>query len=134
MKKKSFLLLIFSLFFLSLFDINPLFSAKASSINNSEIKENYGYMKALSSCLFFKTSDITNMSLENIYFTIPEGYFVKKIYDLSQTTIKVTYNNKVGYVMSERVKLVSFLPTVKYLDNITFDILSIYFKEKFYVF
>ena len=91
---------------------------------NSSLATNYGYYKVLSSCLFFKTSDITDMSYENVYYIIPEGYFVKKISDISATTIKVSYGNKTGYVMSERVKLVSFLPNQKYLDNITFDILS----------
>ena len=82
----------------------------------------YGYYKCLSACLFFKTSDITDMNISNIYFLIPEGYFVKKIDDISPSTIKVSYGTKTGYVMSERVKSVSFLPRVKYLENITFDI------------
>lgn len=99
--------------------------AHAKSQSSVDVdKQNYGYYKCLSSCLFFKSSDITDMSLENIYFSIPEGYFVKKISDITATTLKVSYNNKIGYVMTERVKLVSFLPSIKYLDEITFDISS----------
>ena len=101
-----------------------LTSANATTIDptTAEASTNYGYYKVLSSCALFKTSDITNTSLENIYFTIPETYFVKKISDISASTLKVSYNGKIGYVMTERVKLVSFLPNEKYLQGITFDI------------
>lgn len=98
------------------------------SLNNVHAKSseqtelNYGYYKSMSACLLFKSSDITDMSLENIYFIVPEGYFVKKIQDVTATTIKVSYDNFVGYVMTERVKAVSFLPNTKYLKNITFNI------------
>ncbi|MBQ9790655.1 MAG: hypothetical protein IJW24_03570 [Clostridia bacterium] len=94
-------------------------SAKAYNQTSS-----YGYMKCDSSCLFFKTSDITNMNIDNIYFIIPEGYFVKKISEVSSTTIQVSYMNKTGFVMTERVREVDFLPEIKYLQNITFDISS----------
>ena len=97
-------------------------TAKAIDADTADTKTNYGYYKCLSSCILFKSSDITDMSLDNIYFIIPEGYFVKKINDISATTLKVSYNNKVGYVLSERVRLVSILPTIKYLEGITFDI------------
>ena len=113
-------------FLIILFQINT-FTVSSQQVNNihfcnAQEQSNYGYYKCSSSCLFFKTSDITNMDISNIYFTIPEGYFVKKISDISATTIKVTYMNKIGYVMTERVRLVSFLPNVKVLENITFDI------------
>ena len=84
----------------------------------------YGYYKALSSCLLFRTSDILNMSIENIFFIVPEGYFVKKISDTNTTTLKVTYGGKYGFVSKERIKSVSFLPKTKYLDGITFSISS----------
>ena len=98
--------------------------AKASSFDptTAESSTNYGYYKVLSSCPLFKTSDITNTTLDNIYFIVPETYFVKKISDISASTIKVSYSGKIGYVMTERVRLVSFLPNEKYLKGITFDI------------
>lgn len=84
----------------------------------------YGYYKALSSCLLFKTSDILDISIDNVYFIVPEGYFVKKISDTNTTTLKVSYQGKYGYVNKDRIKSVSFLPQTKYLEGITFSISS----------
>ena len=96
--------------------------ASASNTTSNEMESTYGYYKCLSSCLLFKTSDITDMDISNILFIIPEGYFVKKINQLSSTTMQVSYMNKTGYVMTERIYPVSFIPENKYLEHITFDI------------
>ncbi len=120
MKKiKLFFLSIVSIAFATSFQVMSPLTAFATNSSTG-----YGYMKCLSSCLLFKTSDITDMSLDNLYFVVPEGYFVKKVKDISETTIEVTYNGKTGFVMSERVTSVDFLPKTKYLQNITFDISS----------
>ena len=104
-------------------------SIKQSNIFQSdskayELTTSYGYYKCDSSCLLFKTSDITDMSITNIHFIVPEGYFVKKIREISSTTLEVSYAGKTGFVMTERVREVDFLPENKYLQNITFDISS----------
>jgi len=104
------------------YSAHPISAIVKADTNNFD--QNYGYYKALSSCLLFKTSDVSNMDITNVLFIIPEGYFVKKISEISTTTLKVSYNSISGYVMTERVKLVSFLPKAKYLEGITFDIVQ----------
>lgn len=117
------LILAFILSHILLLTFNNFSYAKALSDTDDPIT-NYGYYKCNSSCIFFKTSDTTNMDFDNIYFYIPEGYFVKKINDISNSTIKVSYRDKIGYVRSKDIKLVSFNPIVKNLNNITFDIVD----------
>jgi len=118
--------IIYFCLFLTIYFIHSpsIFNVQNYNITHAETAPTYGYYKALSACVLFKTSDITNMNIENTYFIIPEGYFVKKVSEISPTTLKVSYNNKTGYVMQERVRSVSFLPENKVLNNITFDISS----------
>lgn len=77
------------------------------------------YAKALSYCPFYVSQ---TMSEDEILFVIPETYFVVVLGELSNQILKVQYKNYVGYITSDCVEKVSFIPIVKFLDNIKFDV------------
>ena len=80
------------------------------------------YAKAKQNCLLFVTSD-TDLELEtNVYFEVPEGYFVSIITPINSSVLKVKYDNIVGFVKSESVCVVSGVPTTPTLQGVTFDI------------
>ena len=116
MKKRTIISLLlavcFSFTFLSI-KSSPLRTTQASSQT---------FVKAKANCLFFKTSNISDTSLENIYFEIPETYFALIISSNSQTFYQVKYSNIIGYVSQDRVKIVSFTPTKPEPDKLTFSI------------
>lgn len=82
------------------------------------------YAKVKNNCYFFKTSDITDTTHNNVFFIIPETYFVIVLDNINLSIIKVQYKNKIGYVSADSIKVVSFTPIVPFLEGITFDITS----------
>lgn len=81
------------------------------------------YAKALTNCTLYKTSTL-NENLDNIYFIIPETYFVTILESVSTDCFKVQYDKYIGYVESNTILIATFIPIVKTLDNITCDIKS----------
>lgn len=79
------------------------------------------YAKALSFCTLYKTSSLDN-DLSNIYFIIPESYFVVVLDNASNTSVKVQYDKYIGYVSPSTINVVTFIPKTKTLNNISFDI------------
>ena len=79
------------------------------------------HAKVLSECALYKNKDLIS-SLDNIYFNIPETYFVVVLQTISDDCLKVQYDKYVGYIDSSKVELAKFVPIVKFLENITFDI------------
>lgn len=107
------------------------FSEKVFMISNSysssykEIStysaETTTYAKALVGCTLYKSRTMSN-ELENIYFIIPETYFVVVLESVSDTCMKVQYNKYIGYVNVTTITVATFIPIVKTLDNIKCDI------------
>lgn len=79
------------------------------------------YAKVSSNCVLYKNQDM-NESLDNIYFVIPETYFVSVINFVSDSCMKVQYGNFTGYVKSSDIVIASFIPQTKQLEGVTFDI------------
>ncbi|MBQ8451572.1 MAG: hypothetical protein IJ538_02215 [Clostridia bacterium] len=83
--------------------------------------ESLTYAKALNNCTLYKTVNLSN-DLTDIYFVIPETYFVVIIENVSDEVIKVQYDKFIGYVRAESVVVATFIPNVKTLLGVTFDI------------
>ncbi len=81
------------------------------------------YAKVQKDCYLFRTSDITDKSFQNVFFVVPETYFVK-IIEKTLTVYKVQYQDEVGFVAPETVKIVDFVPSVPELLDVTFDLKS----------
>lgn len=79
------------------------------------------YAKAASNCVLYKSSGLeTNLS--NIYFVIPETYFMTVLEIVSDKCMKVNYDGYVGFVDSSTAVIATFVPIVKSLKGVTFDI------------
>lgn len=79
------------------------------------------YAKVLSNCLFYKTHQM-NDTYEDVYFLVPESYFVTILEKINEKCYKVQYKNYIGYVKSEYLVIAIFIPNEKSLDDIKFDI------------
>ncbi len=90
---------------------------KASCAN----QESTCYAKALSNCTLYKSSVFQN-EFKNIWFIVPETYFVKILSTVSENCYKVQYDKFVGYVEASKIVVAEFIPNVKSLENVTFDI------------
>ncbi len=102
------------------------FSHKKSNFDDASLvcsakAETTTYAKALIGCVLYKNSNLSD-DLHNIYFIIPETYFVTVLESVSDSVLKVQYDKYVGYVNSSSVLIATFIPIVKTLDNITLDI------------
>ena len=80
-----------------------------------QIEQTQQYAKAKADCFLFATSNTINKQLNNILFTVPEGYFVRLIETENERAYKVAYSNRIGYVLPESVKRVSLIPENAYL-------------------
>ncbi len=79
------------------------------------------YAKALSSCMLYKSIEMID-SYNDMYFYIPESYFVVILESVNANCYKVQYDKFIGYVNSKNVSLVNFTPIVKFLTSVKFDI------------
>lgn len=79
------------------------------------------YAKASSNCTLYKTQTMSN-DIPNIYFIIPETYFVIILDKVSDECYKVQYDKFIGYVESSTIIIATFIPIIKTLDDITVDI------------
>lgn len=79
------------------------------------------YAKVLDKCVLFKNEQM-DLTLENIYFQVPESYFVVLLDTINEQCFKVQYGRYTGYVNSAKVEIAKFVPVVKTLDGITFDV------------
>ncbi|MBQ4541449.1 MAG: hypothetical protein IJA23_01210 [Clostridia bacterium] len=97
--------------------------------NNSQINGNVTfsyeqktqYAKAVSGCVLYKSVEMKD-SYDNVYFFVPESYFVVVLKFVNENCIKVQYDKFIGYVKSKFVKLVNIIPIDKTLDNVKLDI------------
>ncbi len=121
-KKYKFCFCIFCFIFMFCGLVNFPYSLLNSSNEKSFAKaESTTYAKASTGCVLHKTQDLNNQ-LNNIYFVVPETYFVSVLEIVSDTCMKVQYGSYVGYVSSDTLVIATFIPIVKTLDNISFDI------------
>lgn len=88
---------------------------------NAQETETSTYAKALFGCNLYKTQEMSSR-LEDVYFQVPETYFVLVLDTVNDNCLKVQYDRYIGYVDSSTVIIATFIPIVKTLDNITFDI------------
>lgn len=102
----------------------PVFYNNKSNYNSNSYYSvtRVKYAKAKESCFLFKTSDVTDASFRNVVFIVPETYFVIVLSDVNTMVKKVQYNNKIGYVSTDSVVEVDFLPINPTLEGVTFDI------------
>ena len=113
--KKFVKILIFVI--LACYNVNPRNFARAADTNTTT------YAKALANCNLYKTRNFGD-DYESIYFQIPETYFVIILETVNDGCFKVQYDRFVGYVDSSTVVIATFVPIVKTLTGITFDIKS----------
>ena len=83
--------------------------------------ESTTYAKASTGCILYKSEDMNN-DINNIYFVVPETYFVSVLEVVSDACMKVQYGSYVGFASTETLIVATFIPIVKTLDNIKFDI------------
>jgi len=81
------------------------------------------YAKAKSNCILYKTKDINNNSPSNIYFFVPESYFIC-VLEQQDNIVKARYSSFVGYVDASFVSIVSFVPKKPYLENVFINIFA----------
>lgn len=108
-------ILLFYIILLSCFNIDNVenFSyAKSQSIR---------YAKVSSGCLLYKSQDLKD-DIDNIYFVVPETYFVTILEDVDEYVCKVQYDKYIGYVKREFISMATFVPNIKTLSDIKCDI------------
>ena len=82
------------------------------------------YAKAKDNCYLFRSSDVTNSNYGNVFFMVPKTYFVTILNKINSYIYKVQYKNKIGYVSSDSVAEVTFIPEKATLENVVFDTLD----------
>ncbi len=80
------------------------------------------YAKVLDECYLYKNKSFSDVGVDEVYFQIPETYFVLILEKIDENCFKVQYGKYVGYVNSSKVEIASFVPIVKTLEGITCDI------------
>ncbi|MBR2391685.1 MAG: hypothetical protein IKB06_04260 [Clostridia bacterium] len=88
----------------------------------SAVSESMMYAKVFSDCVLYKSPNLSS-HIDNVYFVIPETYFVVVLEEFNEC-FKVQYDRYVGYVKKDKITKVSFVPIVKFLENVTVDIKS----------
>jgi len=93
----------------------------AASIASSQIT----YAKVKSGCILYKTENLTNTSVDNIYFEVPETYFVTiENAASSPSAVHVKYADFIGFVDPLTIKTVELTPASPTLLGVTFSISS----------
>ena len=104
------------LLFFVFFDYQLFFVYKASAYENKT-----QYAKALSDCVLYKSSEMKD-NYDDIYFYVPESYFVIVLEAVNDDCVKVQYDKYIGYVKFNTIVLSTFTPIVKTLEGVKFDI------------
>lgn len=106
--------------YLSVFGVYPTTVRQA---NAEDQQQTTTYAKALVGCNLYKTQEMSE-KFEDVYFQIPETYFMIVLDMVNDECFKVQYDKYIGYVDSSTIMVATFIPILKTLDNITFDIKS----------
>lgn len=83
------------------------------------------YAKAKKNCYLFKTSDVSSLNVSNVYFSVPETYFVTILSEINSSVYKVEYKGKIGYVSTDTIVVSTFVPIVATLDDVFVDVSSV---------
>lgn len=108
----------------------PVFASQVSSTlsgltfasQSSNTISSSGYAKVQQNCLLFKSDDTLNSTYQNVYFEIPESYFVNILSKVNDTTYKVKYGEIIGFVDASKITTVSLTPKEPTLEDIFFNI------------
>ena len=82
------------------------------------------FAKVKSGCILYKTENTASDDFQNMYFEIPESYFVNIISRPKQNIFKVKYGDFIGFIDVAFASIVSFTPKTPTLSGITFSIKS----------
>ena len=105
-----------------LITICSLFFVETKSKNICKsLAETSTYAKVLSNCTLYKSPNLED-DIDNVYFVIPETFFVTILETINDECVKVQYGNFVGFINSNLIIIATFSPKIKTLENITFDI------------
>lgn len=112
--------------FFSTFNLNSFNYVLKEDINKAKAYDvsRVEYAKVKEDCYLYKTTDITDNSFSNVYYIVPESYFVSVISEPNSMISEVMYGDKRGYVSSDTITKVDFTPVNPTLKNVTFDIKS----------
>ena len=75
------------------------------------------YAKVKNECVLYKSKEMKN-SLDDVYFTVPETYFVVILETINENCFKVQYDKYFVYVESNKITLVNFVPIIKCLEGV----------------
>jgi len=82
------------------------------------------YAKCKANCFLFKTTDISSSNFSNVYFIVPESYFVTILAEVNSLVLKAEYAGKIGYVARDMVEVSTFTPVAPTLEGIKFSIVE----------
>lgn len=122
---KIVLIFLFVIFSFSLFEqifVKPNLICFSESVEQVSQKK---FAKAKENCFLFKTSDTTSSNFKNVFFCVPESYFVTILSEQSSSVFKVEYKGKIGFVSADTVTVASFIPIVPTLEDVFVDISSV---------
>lgn len=80
------------------------------------------YAKVLNGCNLYKTRDMETNGFNDVYFEVPETYFVTILEMVNENCYKVQYDRFIGYINPSMIQVSTFIPTNKTLEGITCDI------------
>lgn len=106
--------------------ISPLITTNINTYKGITCSQAAGepiYAKAKENCKLYKNETTIN-EINEIYFIVPESYFVEILSTITTEVLKVKYYGKVGYVKKTSVTEVNFTPKNSTLLGITFDLIS----------
>ena len=83
--------------------------------------ETVTYAKALSNCVLYKSIEM-GLRIDDMFFVVPETYFVTVLETVSDECLKVQYDKFIGYVKATSVVIATFVPIVKTLSGVTVDV------------
>lgn len=101
------------------------FTFLTSSVTYKNIAYSYQqkitYAKVLDNCILYKSIEMNDV-YDDMYFYIPESYFVVVLEKVNDSCFKVQYDKYIGYINPTYVILINFTPVIKSLKGVKFDI------------
>ena len=99
-------------------DANNSYSIEHQSHTFSISASEPQYAKAKENCILFRTANTSNLQQENIYFQIPESYFVRILeIEPDSQTYKVIYGNTIGHIDFQSARRVNIVPENPFVES-----------------
>jgi hypothetical protein len=109
--------------------INGLFIENTSDFCFAENDKDVVYARVLSDCVLFKNKEMI-YEFDNVYFQIPESYFIVVLETISENCLKVQYGKYIGFVDSDDyVKLDMFEQLYNKIRETNSDIVVCDYEE-----